>query len=519
VYDALEVFAGVASLSRLLLISILKAKDGNFVVSFGTVTLVRRHIDPQGKKRFTGKKDSLKASGQYPYPFGLRFVRAFPRLVAERVPARQQASHVLDNHDPKSVLCDKAARKHLQMLRVPRPKPSSPTKRTSPVEITTPVKKTSPVKKQKKRSPVKKTTPVKKSSPVKKTSQVKKTSPDKKTSTPSPSNSADLTNTATPSVKLEVPSPSSPVPESTTADPYEEVGSFDMDDDGLQQGLEAMKDVKTAPDENNGEGASIGNGKDCTKAWRRAEAKVLKYCMNPKRIKTHTRRDKYEKEKIEYWVEEETKGSYTISQKESWNDKREIDATEDLEDLGGPASACGGEDGSDDDQDDDDDDDDISSRSSGSSGSSTHVKKHKRAAKNNKKKKAKKDKKNKKEKKTRKEKKSKPVSSPSSKAGSPKKEQLEEEARTEAIENAGTLMQQLLRVQSKVEACAGQLESFDTINGYATKLSAYHDELADLKASYTASKQSICQKSVKKLQDIVIEAGCARFGMEETRLK
>ena len=36
-----------------------------------TVTLVRRHIDPQGKKRFTGKKDSLKASGCLCTSFGL----------------------------------------------------------------------------------------------------------------------------------------------------------------------------------------------------------------------------------------------------------------------------------------------------------------------------------------------------------------------------------------------------------------------------------------------------------------
>ena len=135
-----------------------------------------------------------------------------------------------------------------------------------------------------------------------------------------------------------------------------------------------------------------------------------------------TRRDK-----------EETKGSYTISQKESWNDRREMDVTEDLE-HDGQASA-------DDDSDDDDDQDDAgSSGSSGSSdsGSSAKGKKRKRASKSKKEKKEKTAKKNKKPKKNKKEKKSKKprshLSSPSSKAGSPTKdsEALEEEARSEA---------------------------------------------------------------------------------------
>ncbi|CAE6949221.1 unnamed protein product [Symbiodinium sp. CCMP2456] len=263
--------------------------------------------------------------------------------------------------------------------------------------------------------------------------------------------------------------------------------------------------------------------------------KVVKYCMNPKRIKTHTRRDKYEKDKVEYWVEEETKGSYKISQMEVWNDKREMEISGDM-DLDGEATPGDADDDSDD---DDDENDDASLGSSGSSGSSTKGKKRKRSGRSRKKKQTKKDKKQGKAKKARKEKKHR-VSSPSSKAGTPNKsEALEEEARSEAIENAGTLMQQLLRVQTKIEACAGKLEAIpgdkaksifgctescmvlsrDTINGYAAKLSGYHDELAEMKASYAGSKKSICQKSVTKLHEIVVEAECARFAMEETKLK
>ena len=110
-----------------------------------------------------------------------------------------------------------------------------------------------------------------------------------------------------------------------------------------------------------------------------------------------TRRDKYERDKIEYWVEEETKGSYTISQKESWNDRREMDVTEDLE-HDGQASA-------DDDSDDDDDQDDAgSSGSSGSSdsGSSAKGKKRKRASKSKKEKKEKTAKKTRSQRRTRK---------------------------------------------------------------------------------------------------------------------
>ena len=140
-----------------------------------------------------------------------------------------------------------------------------------------------------------------------------------------------------------------------------------------------------------------------------------------------TRRDKYEKDKIEFWVEEETKGSYKISHTEAWNDRREMDLTDDMQDLDGEASH------DDADDDSDDDEDAVSSESSGSSDSSTKGKKGKRAGKSNKKKKEKKDKRHKKVKKAKKEKKSN-VSSPSSKAGSPKSksEALEEEARSEA---------------------------------------------------------------------------------------
>ncbi|CAE7817563.1 unnamed protein product, partial [Symbiodinium sp. KB8] len=150
--------------------------------------------------------------------------------------------------------------------------------------------------------------------------------------------------------------------------------------------------------------------------------------------------DKYEKDKVEYWVEEETKGSYKLLHSEAWSDKRQIDATED----DGPAE------GTDHENDDDDDGtDDSDGATSDSSDSSTSCAKKKRGKRSNAKK-SKKDKKQKKSKKAKKKSK-RNKSSPSSKTGSPKKAQLEEEVRAEAIENAGEIMSQLLRVQSKVE--------------------------------------------------------------------
>ena len=93
------------------------------------------------------------------------------------------------------------------------------------------------------------------------------------------------------------------------------------------------------------------------------------------------RRDKYEKDKIEYWVEEETKGSYELLQSEAWSDKRQIDVAED----DGPDQ---GTDNESDDADDDSGETSISSDSASTSGA-----KKKKRGKSSKAKKSKKEKK------------------------------------------------------------------------------------------------------------------------------
>ena len=136
------------------------------------------------------------------------------------------------------------------------------------------------------------------------------------------------------------------------------------------------------------------------------------------------RRDKYEKDKIEYWVEE---GSYELLQSEAWSDKRQIDVAEE----DGPDQ---GTDNESDDADDDSGETSISSDSASTSGA-----KKKKRGKSSKAKKSKKEKKTNKSKSAKKKKNNRSKSSPSSKSGSPKKAQLEEEARAEATDRNSTI--------------------------------------------------------------------------------
>ena len=296
---------------------------------------------------------------------------------------------------------------------------------------------------------------------------------------------------------------------------------------------------------------------------------MLSNIMPENRYPTHapSRRDKYEKEKIEYWVEEETKGSYKVTSSEAWNDKREVDATEGM-DLDGEKSEAEGTD-----DESDHDDEDSASSSSHETASTPHKKRRRTPSK-----KVKKSKKDKKEKKAKdkKKKKSKRCKSSASSKGSPKKEDLEEETKTEAtsgkvvlpsypllvpaskaIDNAAEVMQQLLRVQAKVEVCAGKLEqlsgpkaeacfgrrgfwcsvvvclgvvahwnvqprSLETVYEYSTRLSEFHDQLADIRASHAGSKKSFCDKPLasttlgyciraKTMKPIITDVPCGHF--------
>ncbi|OLQ12234.1 Clavaminate synthase-like protein [Symbiodinium microadriaticum] len=598
VYDALEVFAGVASLSKclgmagyrvaalelnfwddfqttglgLLLLSILKAKDGEFVDVSGYIPGARQSwhlgagaaiiIDDLEAPTHAGipgwildvplwcqvtEEDPIvvkqQRDRQYPFPYGLRFVRAFPRLVAERAP-HSQAQQVDQTFDPKVAFTDQrlyadlwadarmteviaylrgaknlalpeAARMRLEMLRVARPEPPPTPPDAESSAIPEPKqKKKSPKKSPKKNNPpenntlpetAEQTRPGDEASkpaelsPDKKTSAPAEDSPNKKTGTPaedSPSKKTGKPAKDSPSKKTATPakgpktSATKPTAKTTSSPPDSEaISKPDVNDCKLQKPLEAASKPKAS--ENN---LDFGNGKVLLHLmskdlWKRTVEiqitksksneltivqrikKVMKFCTHTSRIKTHTRRDKYEKDKVEYWVEEETKGSYKVSSTEAWNDKREINASDGI-DLDEEGST--GDDESEDGEDDDDDD----GGSESSDSASTPRKKRQRAS-------SKKVKKSKKAKKEKKE----------SKAKDNKKKK--------AIDNATEVMQQSLK----------------TIHGYATKLSDFHDQLADLKASHAGTNKFFCEKSLEKLTQIVVDSECARFHMEDTKLR
>ena len=146
------------------------------------------------------------------------------------------------------------------------------------------------------------------------------------------------------------------------------------------------------------------------------------------------RKDKYEKDKIEYWVEEETKGTYKVAESELYTDKREIDATEDCADENNPSESD-----SDDDNECESDDDESSedSENSDKKGKKRNAKKSK---------KAKKDKKQKTKRRAR--------GSPSSKS----KDDLEEETPAEAIRSEPTFPKLYIAPRQSFLALPGHRE-------------------------------------------------------------
>ncbi|CAE7230697.1 unnamed protein product [Symbiodinium pilosum] len=202
------------------------------------------------------------------------------------------------------------------------------------------------------------------------------------------------------------------------------------------------------------------------------------------------KRDKYERNKLEYWVEEMTKGQLKLLQEEYMQQKLQMSC--DIDPLAEPG---------------DGNMDLADCKDNGSSDTDTCSECNE--------------------------------DSDSESQTTPKKGRKNKKA-TKAIENAGTVLNQLLRIQARVDICAEKLEKLSgfyvkytpifswalpralaTMNGYASSLSGYHDEIAEIKSSYTASRKTICQKSLERLRDIVreTEKTCARFIMEETKLK
>ncbi|CAL1139171.1 unnamed protein product [Cladocopium goreaui] len=190
---------------------------------------------------------------------------------------------------------------------------------------------------------------------------------------------------------------------------------------------------------------------------------AVAYCTVPKRVKSHTRKDKYEGTR-EYWVDVETTGSFENENEESFLESTAVSGQgEDIE-LGlTPAAHADGEDsGASNDEDDDDDDDQASSVRTKNKGMGP-----------------------------------------------------EAESALEAVDNLGTVMGNLLKTQAKLEGLKDKLSALETPEGpglvtkvqsYCDKLITLHDELADLKSYFDGVKHSANPKPDQKT---VLRAGRA----------
>ncbi|CAE7617692.1 unnamed protein product, partial [Symbiodinium pilosum] len=174
-----------------------------------------------------------------------------------------------------------------------------------------------------------------------------------------------------------------------------------------------------------------------------------------------SKRDKYEKSVYECWVEEMTKGQLKLLQKECWEEKMmasiaagKMDDCKDFPDMMGSDHSGSGS-------------DESSCSDSDSESATSTPKKGKKASK-------KKDKKHAKSKQSKKNKKTK-----NAKKGSPH----------EAIENAAESLNQALA----------------TINDYGVKFSDFHDQIAEIKATYVG-KKSLDNASLQELKNIISDA-------------
>ncbi|CAL1132409.1 unnamed protein product [Cladocopium goreaui] len=168
---------------------------------------------------------------------------------------------------------------------------------------------------------------------------------------------------------------------------------------------------------------------------------AVRYCTVKSRVKTHVRRDKYERDLKEYWVDTATTGTFENEHEESLVDRTSTEGIASSFDLGLPAAPDGIEDQGDE------------SEAESTSGNEA----------------------------------------PSVRSKVPKPDDLENEPVFEAVENIKTVVDNLLRVQSRLDTLREKLTALNTsesqqclpkVDAYRSKLEKRHDELADLKSYF-----------------------------------
>lgn len=215
---------------------------------------------------------------------------------------------------------------------------------------------------------------------------------------------------------------------------------------------------------------------------------AVAFCSDPRRAKTHVRRDKYQPTIKEYWIDIKTTGSYDDDNEESVIDRTYGEGQATSFDLGLPTQdpvAAAGEIKMQPEQDTDQEVEDDGE----SEGSSKVV----------------------------------PM---------PGKLDVQKEHALEAIENVGTVMANLLKVQTRMETardklkelkCKESQESMSKLEKFRTNLMKYHDELADLKSFFDGhlEDESFDEKKTKELRNVIqkIEVESSRALMEDTKLK
>ncbi|OLP79425.1 hypothetical protein AK812_SmicGene40282 [Symbiodinium microadriaticum] len=220
---------------------------------------------------------------------------------------------------------------------------------------------------------------------------------------------------------------------------------------------------------------------------------IKEYCTASRsRRRALTRRDKYQRHIVEYWIDVKTSGSLSKASREEFSQYVEI-IDDNLQlpppQLGNEALPCYDEE--DDDDDDDGDEDDGADRRDDKSSNATPAGKRKRRGK---------------------------TPSPKSKLMAKRKREKEEEVEhaLEDIEKIPQVLTELLRVRIKIDTTLDKLKKTgEKLHGQAEELMKLHDELAELKAENgkgtPSEKTSRITMEEKKLRRTVLRpAGKAK---------
>ncbi|CAL1148983.1 unnamed protein product [Cladocopium goreaui] len=192
--------------------------------------------------------------------------------------------------------------------------------------------------------------------------------------------------------------------------------------------------------------------------WSAARIKgAVAYCCHPSRAKTHVRKDKYERNLREFWVDAATTGSAEEENEETFVDRTrgEGDAPSTI-DLGLPPTDCPGTDDEAQEDSDESVEEDLQGDADGTSSKASKVR-----------------------------------------VKVPGKNDVEREVALEAVENVSSVMTQLLKVQTRMTGLLEKLAALDTEDAKqsATKIDGYSKSLMTLLKPVKSAEPKALPKS------------------------